>query len=370
MKFSYVIALVIAAAAALWVLSGQVGLTAATAPDTPAGQAEAGPPEREEAVPAVRVARLQARPMVDDIVLSGHTSASRRVEIKAETSGRVAEVPIARGQPVETGTVIVRLAADDRESGLARARALRAQRRLEYDGAAQLGQRGFQSEVRVAEARAQFEAAEAEVARAETELARITIRAPFEGVLDTRPVELGDYLGDGDAVGTVVDLDPIRVVGFVSERDLAQVERGGIGHARLIDGTEAEGRIAYVSATADPGTRTFRIELEVANPGNRIPEGLTTQLRIPVARRMAHHVSPAVLTLADDGAIGVKLVDEQNIVRFQPVRILKDTADGIWLGGGLPEEATFITVGQEFVVPGQKVRPVAAARAAAAPEAR
>lgn len=358
MKISYVIALVIAAATALWVLSGQVELTAATAPEAPAGQAEADAPG-EAAVPTVRVARLQAEPMVNDVVLSGHTSAARRVEIRAETSGRVAEVAVARGQPVEAGTVVVRLATENREANLAQARALLAQRRLEYDAASQLGQRGFQSDVRVAEAKAQLEAAQAELARTELELTRTAIRAPFDGVLDERPVELGDYLNDGDVVGTVVDLDPIRIVGFVTERDVALVERGGVGQARMIDGTEAEGRITYVSATADPATRTFRIELELANPGNRIPEGLTAQLRIPVAQRMAHQVSPAVLTLADDGTIGVKLVDGDDVVRFQPVRILKDTPTGMWLAG-LPEEATLITVGQEFVVPGQKVRPVAA----------
>ena len=73
---------------------------------------------------------------------------------------------------------------------------------------------------------------------------------------------------------------------------------------------------------------------------------------------MAHFVTPALLSLADDGSIGLKTVDERNRVRFRPVEIIEDTPDGIWLGG-LPREIRIITVGQEFVVAGQEVRTIA-----------
>ena len=72
---------------------------------------------------------------------------------------------------------------------------------------------------------------------------------------------------------------------------------------------------------------------------------------------MAHFVTPALLSLADDGAIGLKTVDERNRVRFRPVDIIKDTPDGVWLGG-LPAEVRVITVGQDFVSAGQEVAPV------------
>jgi multidrug efflux system membrane fusion protein len=68
-------------------------------------------------------------------------------------------------------------------------------------------------------------------------------------------------------------------------------------------------------------------------------------------------MSPAALTLDDAGVIGVKTVDEKSLVHFYPVELVADGADGIWVGG-LPREITIITVGQEFVLPGQTVIPV------------
>jgi len=79
------------------------------------------------------------------------------------------------------------------------------------------------------------------------------------------------------------------------------------------------------------------------------------ELRLPAESLMAHLVSPAVLTLDDAGVIGVKAVDGENRVRFYPVKIIADTSQGMWLGG-LPEKVTLITVGQEYVLPGQPVR--------------
>jgi multidrug efflux system membrane fusion protein len=80
-------------------------------------------------------------------------------------------------------------------------------------------------------------------------------------------------------------------------------------------------------------------------------------MRVPVAELPAHRVSPAILTLTDDGKIGVKTVNAENIVEFHAVQIVGDGPDGVWLVG-LPERARFITVGQDFVVTGQKVEPV------------
>ncbi|HSK39840.1 MAG TPA: efflux RND transporter periplasmic adaptor subunit [Arenibaculum sp.] len=352
MNKSYVIAIAMAVGAAAWILSGQFGGSGTSSP-TPEAPASA----EADTLPQVRVAHLAARPMVNEIVVNGRTEAARSVELRTEIAGRVEEVLALRGQPVEAGDPIVRIAVDAREADLAEARALLAQRRLEFDAARQLGERGFQSEVRVAEAKAAFDAAQAAMMKAQLDFERTTVRAPFGGILDKRSAEVGAYLDPGAPVAEIVDLNPLRVVGYATEREVLSIERGAAGHVRMLDGTEIEGRVIYVAAAADPATRTFRVELEVPNPDGRIVDGMTAQLRIPVARQLAHFISPALLTLDDDGSVGVKLVDRADEVRFQPVRILKDTADGVWIGG-LPDEVTLISVGQDFVIPGQKVRAV------------
>jgi membrane fusion protein, multidrug efflux system len=115
--------------------------------------------------------------------------------------------------------------------------------------------------------------------------------------------------------------------------------------------------VRYISSTADEMTRTFRVELEIPNPSRRLVHGVSSEMHLPLPPVSAHLVSPAILTLADDGTLGVKLVNDQGIVEFHPATIIGDGPQGVWLGG-LPKSATFITVGQEFVVAGQKVEPV------------
>jgi multidrug efflux system membrane fusion protein len=215
----------------------------------------------------------------------------------------------------------------------------------------------YRSDTAVAEARAQLEVAKAQVAAMEIDIAYTTIVAPFDGIVDARPAEIGDFLDVGDPIATIVDLDPILVVGQISERDIAQISVGDAGMARMVTGEMLRGKVRYISTVADETTRTFRVELEIPNPARRVMQGISSEMRLPLAPLAAHLVSPAILTLADDGTVGVKLVNDGGVVEFRPVSIIGDGPDGVWLAG-LPDQVTFITVGQEFVVDGQKVEAV------------
>jgi len=275
--------------------------------------------------------------------------------VKAEVRGRVAAVLAEKGERVAADQPIVRLEAEDRKARLAQALALREQRRIEYEAAKTLSKKGYRAETQLAAAKAAYDAAEAAVQSAQVAIDNLTVRAPFEGVLDSRQVELGDFLDIGDAVGRIVDLDPILGVAEVSERDIGALELGQSGELRLIAGPTRQGVVSFISKAADPATRTFRVEMEVPNADGAIPDGMTAELEIPLKTVMAHKISPAILTLSDEGVVGVKIVDDEARVRFVPVRILEDGARGTWIAGP-PAEARFIVVGQEFVVDGERVR--------------
>ncbi|HLB80185.1 MAG TPA: efflux RND transporter periplasmic adaptor subunit [Dongiaceae bacterium] len=353
MKLSYLTAGAVAVAAVAWVLSGQFG-----PPPEPAEAAgERLAAAAEPALPQVRVRRQTAEPRAAEIVLRGRTAAVRAVELRAETRGSVAELLAEKGAAVAAGDVIARLKQDDRLARLREAKALLEQRRIEFDAATKLSAKGYRAETSVAEARAKLEQANAAVAAMEIDIGYTTIRAPFDGVVDARSAEIGDFLDVGDPIATIIDLDPILIVGQISERDVGQAKVGATGAGQLVTGERVAGVLRYVSVVADEATRTFRVELEVANPERRIPHGVSSELRLPLAESLAHRVSPAILTLADDGTIGVKIVTADDVVRFHPVTIVGDGPDGVWLAG-LPETVTFVTVGQEFVGDGRRVRPV------------
>jgi multidrug efflux system membrane fusion protein len=278
----------------------------------------------------------------------------RTVELRVETRGSVAEIMVEKGALVSEGDVILQLSQDDRLARLRQAKALLEQRQIEYEASSTLSSKGYRSDTNVAETRARLEEAKAAVAAMEIDIDYTTVRAPFDGFVDARPVEIGDFLEVGDPVATIVDLDPILVVGQVSERDVEQITVGQRATARMISGDVLDGTIRYVSTMADETTRTFRVELEIPNPSRRVVQGVSSELHLALAPLPAHLVSPAILTLADDGTLGVKLVNDEEVVEFHPATIVADGPEGVWLAG-LPREATFITVGQEFVTAGQKV---------------
>ncbi|HWA48399.1 MAG TPA: efflux RND transporter periplasmic adaptor subunit, partial [Dongiaceae bacterium] len=220
-------------------------------------------------------------------------------------------------------------------------------------------EKGFTPKLNLTELAANLALAQAQVAAMEIEIGHLSIEAPIEGVLDVRAIEVGSYLQVADPVATIIDLDPIVLVGYATERDVGQLEIGGDAQARLLDGRQVAGKLRFISSRAEQETRTFRIEVEVPNADYAIRDGLSAELVIPVDAVPAHRISPAILTLGPSGEVGVKLVDEANKVRFTPVEILREDPTGLWIVG-LAEKARMIVVGQDFVLDGQLVRPVEA----------
>ncbi len=257
---------------------------------------------------------------------------------------------------MKKGQVIAKLAMDDRQARLEEAQALVHQRTLDLDAGKQLADKGFRPELKNAESRSALEAAKAMLARIELDIQRTQIRAPFDGVLELRPVEVGDYVREGNSIATVVDLAPAVVMAQISEREVGQIRIGQVGSARLVTGGSVEGMVRFIGAVSDAATRTFRVELEVPNPDGRIVEGVTAELRLPVAQTSAHALPPSVLTLDDLGRIGVKLVVEDDKVAFFPAQVIAGDAERVWLSG-LPNTARVIAVGQEFVKDGERVAP-------------
>lgn len=355
MRGTYITASVIALLIALWLLSGQLGQDAPNEPVSLAQANQARDAQAEDTTPTrVRARVIQAVPQIRQVVLRGRTQNKRTVEVKAETSGRVVERPVERGTQVDAGDLLCRLSIEDRQAGLEEARAALAQARIEYDGSLRLREQGYQSETAIAQAKARLAAAEAQVERRELDLARTEVRAPFAGVVEDVHLEVGDYVTPGNGCVTMVDMNPILLVGRVSERQVASLEPGQPIYAKLADGRTVEGPITFIGQQADESTRTYAVQAEVPNPEMNLRSGITAELNIPVGRVMAHKISPALFALDDEGNVGVRTVNEQRRVEYHPIAIVRNDVDGVWVTG-LPEITTLITVGQELVVPGERV---------------
>ena len=305
----------------------------------------------------MRVRESIAEPYRSAVVITGQTSPSREIELKAQLLGKVTAIGAKDGSYVKKGETIIRFEPEDREARRQMAKARIIQRETQFNAADKLANKGFQAKTTRAEAFANLQEAKADLAKIEEEIRRLSILAPFDAVMDDVYVELGDVLQSGNAVAALFDLDPILVVAHVSELERMKLAVGQPGKARLLDGTYLTGTIRYISASADSETRTFEVELEVPNPDMKLKLGITAKVILPLPESTAHKLTAGIFTLNEDGQLGVMTVDASNTVRFNKVVVLDSDADWTYVSG-LPERALLISVGQEFVSDGETVRVV------------
>ena len=336
----------------LWLFSGQLGGHESAEESVAKVGAESAVTKS-----SVRVRTQTAEQVQRTIIINGKTAPARIVNLAAETDGRIESIGAKRGASIERGITIVRLDKRDREARLAQARATVKQREVEYDGRLKLKSESYVSEAQLQEAVALLETAKAELKRAELDLAYMNIRAPFGGALQSRAVEVGDFVKLGDPIGIFVDNRTIIVSANLSEFDARYVDVGDDAEARLATGETVRGLVRYVAPVADEATRTFVVELEIDNSDGELRIGGTAELRIPAEEILAHRISPSLLTLDDAGNVGVKIVNQRGEVEFVVADIALSSNDGIWLAG-LPRDTTIITVGQGYVENGAMVHAV------------
>lgn len=351
---SWLISLGIALLIVVWLASGTLGPSGD--PDERGAIVTADPADGDRRG-SVRVRTQSAEEVQRTILVNGETAPARIVRLAAETDGRVVAIGAERGSNVDAGGVIVRLDERDRTARLSQAKATLRQREVEYEAREKLKTSSYVSEAQLQEALAALEAARTELTRAELDLDYMTVRAPFNGALQSRAVEIGDFVKVGDSIATFVDNRKIIVTADLSEFDAGQVSVGDDAEARLATGETVRGQIRYVAPVADEATRTFTVELEVDNGDGALRAGGTAELRIPGETVFAHRIAPSLLTLDDDGNVGVKIVDDDGRVRFIIADIAVASSDGIWVAG-LPPTATIITVGQGFVPDGAVVNAI------------
>ena len=252
-----------------------------------------------ETISSVTVLNSEALEKAKKIKVSGTTEADKLIKIRAEASGTVLSRPVKQGQFVKKDQLICQLYNAGRTS---------------YP----------------------------------------KVKAPFDGYLETFSVKEGDYLNTGAVCATIIDPDPMRLIGEVSEKEINFVKVGAKAEAELISGKKVEGVVSFVSTSANKGTRTFRVEIDVKNSDRSIRDGVSAQIAIEGDTILAHKISPSILMLGDAGELGIRTVNEDDQVEFKEIEVLEDSIEGIWITG-LPKKTRIITIGQEYVFQGQTV---------------
>lgn len=342
---NYRISFLLAVVMTLWLASGLILGDA----DSDTEQAT-----NQDTQPSVKAKVIRASELPLIVTIRSRTEPNRMVELKAKVGGTVTALPVKKGDYVNAGDVICELDVEDRKEILEQAKASLEKAEIDYEGAQRLETGGFQSESEIAQTLADLEIARAAYRRAELDLEYLGIRAPFDGFVDDRPVELGDLIQRGEICARILDLDPLLVTGQVSEKDIANITAGDPISATLITGEKVSGSIRFIERSADAVTRTFRMEAEVPNPDLLLLSGVSAQLEVPTGTAMAQLINSSLLILTDSGQLGVKVLDSENRVRLVLVELISDSESGVWVSG-LPESVTLITLGQQYASEGEQV---------------
>jgi len=249
-------------------------------------------------ISSVVISKSEAAFIAPTIVLNASAISEKRVRVMAKTSGEVMPNNVTQGQWVAKDQVLCRLGV--------------------------------------------------------VELNRTEVKAPFSGFIE-KIVKPGNLLNRGETCAVIIELDPITFIAEVPEAEIQKVIKGQKVLIELVTGQSISSALSFVSKSATPSTRSFRVEAEIKNSNGLIRDGITGTMHITTNKILAHKISPSILVLSDDGIIGIRAVDDKDTVQFIPVNIIEDTQEGIWVTG-IPNLTQIIVLGQGFVENGQDVQ--------------
>lgn len=286
---------------------------------------------------------------------NARTEPYRLVNLRAETNGPLISTDINEGSEVIQGSVLGRIDTESRQLRVQEAQSLLQQARLDYKGALELKAKGLLSDAEIARNKFSVDSAKASLKAAELELSRVEFSAPFDGILNERFYEVGDYIQQGQIFAEFLQIDPIKAVFQVPESEVLFLDPEMPLTLVLSDGQQLKGDFLYRSAKANQTSRAFKVEAVFENPDNRILADLIGIISVELKPVKAHSVPASVLSLNTEGDLVIKTLDADQTVNSYPVEIIADSANSVWVTG-LPELVDVIVTGYEYVGVGEQVR--------------
>jgi len=151
-----------------------------------------------------------------------------------------------------------------------------------------------------------------------------------------------------------LEMHPLIVTTELTEKQVGEVKRGQTANIKLITGQTVSGKIRFIESSADAATRTFRTEIAVSNKDYALKGGVTADIVIPTGVILAQNVPSKILTLNNQGTVGIRYIDDYDTVQFAATQTIDEDKTGIWVTG-LPETTRIIVQGQDYVSVGTKV---------------
>ncbi len=230
--------------------------------------------------PPVNVSVATAKPEVipNLLVAVGELAAVHQVNVTSDVSGRITDIMFTAGSHVQAGTPLVQLYDAPEQGDLANFKAQATVAQLSLDRAKQLAARQFGPQATVDSAQAAFDQAQAGIAKTEAIIAQKLVRAPFDGELGVRKVEVGQYLTAGSQIVSLTDLSMLYANFTVTEKDSGNLKVGQVVRVKVdaYPGQTFEGKITTIEPQIASDTRNIHVQATIANPDHILKPGMFT----------------------------------------------------------------------------------------------
>lgn len=352
---SVILAVLLAIGLGIWMITGDISQGGQSDTSNSAESIVVREAKKDTELFKVRYLTVRSKIRQQEVTIRGRTKANAIVTVRSETAGVLEQRLVSKGQKVKAGDLVCILDKGTREASFSEAKTRLAQAETDYKSGLRLKKKGFTANNRLTQLKADVDGAKSGYAAAKLELSRIEIKANANGIVQDPIAEVGDTLSLGSTCITLIDTDPMLFTGQVPELLIGDFFIGMEASIKLVTGITTTGKVRYIAAAADASTRTYQIEIEMADTPN-VREGMTAESKVFLEGENAFLLSPAWLGLSDEGIIGVRTLDANDIVHFTPIKIASQGKDGFWVTG-LEENTRIITLGQNYVNPGRKVEP-------------
>jgi membrane fusion protein, multidrug efflux system len=243
----------------------------------------------------VSVGEAKAEVIPNLLTAVGELAAVHQVNVTSDVSGRITEIMFTAGSHVTSGTPLVQLYDAPEQGDLANFKAQATVAQLSLDRAKQLASRQFGPQATVDSAQAAFDQAQAGIAKTEAIISQKLVRAPFDGELGVRHVEVGQFLTAGTQVVSLTDLSELYANFTVTEKDSGQLKVGQVVRVKVdaYPGQTFEGKVSTIEPQIASDTRNIRVQATIANPDHILKPGMFATTTVVLPNK------PAVLTVPE-----------------------------------------------------------------------
>lgn len=318
-----------------------------------------GAPQSRVAATRVALARVEKIPFARGVSAVGSLRSDESVVLRPEVAGRVQRLNFVEGAMVPEGQILVQLDDSVPRAELAQAQANLSLAQSQYRRSGALQKEGFVSQQARDESASALQAQQANAALARARLEKMTIRAPFAGMVGLRAVSVGDYVNQGQDLAPLVAVDPLKVDFRVPEMYFTRLKVGQTLTLRLdaLQGAERTGQVFAVSPVVDAGGRSVLLRATVANSDGMLRPGMFARVQLIFNQENALVVPETALSPSGETQYVFRV--RENIAHRVQVTLGERRDGRVEILEGLSDGDQVVVSGLQRVIDGGAVEPLA-----------